>query len=93
MINDRIVGETSAEQIALFRSRVAVLFERLPMLCGFHVTEDLSIVEVTVHDRTGWVPSRELSGEIYTALEDLLADGAEEAADLLRGRTFARAVH
>lgn len=92
MVEDRIVAETYSERVALFRARIAVLFERLPMLCGFHVTEDLSVVEVAVHGWPGWVPPRELNGEICAALEDLL-DCTEDNVELLRGGTFARVVH
>jgi hypothetical protein len=77
----------------MFRARVAVLFERLPMLCGFHVTEDLGVVEVAVHGWPGWPAPEDLGGVLCAALEDLVEDYAEDTVDLLRGRTFARAVH
>jgi hypothetical protein len=93
MVNDHVVAEAYSERIALFRARVAVVFERLPMLCGFHVTEDLSVVEVAVHGWPGCGPTGELNGEICAALEDLVVDRAKDTVDLLRGRTFARAVH
>ena len=63
------------------------------MLCGFHVTEDLSLTEVTVH---GWLDSTALFGlkdEICTVLGELVVDDAADTAELLRGRTFARALH
>ena len=59
MINDRIALHERSQRVDLFRARVAVVFERLPMLCGFHVTEDLSLTEVTVH---GWLDSTALFG-------------------------------
>ncbi len=50
MVDDRVVAQDSARHAAFFRARVAELFERLPMLCGFHA----------VHTWPGWVPGREL---------------------------------
>ncbi len=86
MINDRVVAQVSTKHAELFLARIANLFERLPMLSGFHVTVELDVVEVSVHTWPGWVPARELEDEIRAALEDLMAD-------LLQGRTFARAFH
>ena len=93
MVNDRIAVQERSERLAVFRARVAVVFERLPMLCGFHVTDDLSVVEVTVHDWPGAKPPADLESVLYAALEDLVEDRAEEVAELLRGRTFERALH
>src|SRR5260221_14281346 len=63
------------------------------MLSGFYVTVELDVVEVSVHTWPGWVPARQLEDEIRAALEELMADGAEQTAELLQGRTFARVVH
>ena len=93
MLDDRIVAERSYDRVAQFRARVAVLFERLPMLCGFHVTTDLTVVEIAVDSWPGCAPTGELVREICAALEDLIAERADDTVDLLRGRTFARAVH
>jgi hypothetical protein len=93
MINDRVVAQGSAKHAELFLARISELFERLPMLCGFHVTAGLEVVEVSVHTWPGWVPASELSDEIRAALEDLVSDGNEQTAGLLRGRTFARVFH
>ena len=93
MIDDRMAVQERSERIAMCRARVAVLFERLPMLCGFHVTEDLSVVEVSVHDWPGWAPPGDLHGVLCVLLEDLMEDCAEDTVNLFRGMTFARAVH
>jgi hypothetical protein len=93
MVNDRIAVEERAERVAVFRARVAVVFERLPMLCGFHVTDNLSVVEVSVHGWPGWTPPEDLHGVLCAILEDLIEDCAEEATEVLRGQTFARALH
>ena len=92
MVDDRVVAQDPARHAAFFRARVAELFERLPMLCGFHVNDDLEVLQIAVHTWPGWVPGRELPEQISAALGDLIADGAEQAAELLRGRTFARTV-
>ena len=93
MVDDRIAVQERSERVAICRARVAVLFERLPMLCGFHVTEDLGVVEVAVHGWPGWTPPGDLGGVLCAALEDLIEDYAEDTVDLLRGTTFARTVH
>ena len=63
------------------------------MLCGFHVTEDLRVVEVASHTWPGWKPGPEIADEITAAIKGLLVDGSEHAAALLRGTTFARRLH
>jgi hypothetical protein len=88
-----VVVQERSERVAMFRARVAVLFERLPMLCGFHVTGDLGVVEVAVHDWPGSTLPGDFHGVLCALLEDLIEDCAEDAVDLLRGTTFARAVH
>ena len=93
MIDDCVAVQERSERVAIFRARVAVVFERLPMLCGFHVTEDLSVVEIAVYGWPGWTPPEDLHGVLCGLLEDLIEDYAEDTVDLLRGRTFARAVH
>ena len=93
MIDNRFALHEASERLAAFRARIAVVFARLPMLSGFYVSDDLSLMEVTVDGWTGSTATSLLKDEICTALEDLIADDATEAAELLRGRTFARAVH
>ena len=93
MYDDHIVAQERSEQLAMFQARVAVLFERLPMLCGFYVTEDLRITQVTVDAWRGAAPEREVGVQICAALEDLTSDPGDDSVELLRGRTFARAVH
>ena len=61
------------------------------MLSGFWVHDDLSTTEVWLDTWPGWDPSAEVAGEIGRELEDLL-DERPDAAELLRGRTFARSL-
>jgi hypothetical protein len=75
---------------------VDAIFRRWPSLVGFSVQEsqtfpaDLVIADVEI-DRWPAQP-RELEGEIAVALLDLM-DDEPAARELLRGRTFARALH
>ncbi len=72
-------------------ARVDALFRRCPTLCGFSMQED-DLLDLTCHP----LPDREraelILGEISQMLVEL-ADEQPEAAELLRGRTFARTVH
>jgi hypothetical protein len=53
----------------------------------------LSLVEVTIYGSRGAAASSELVDEICSALEDLVVDLSDDAVELLRGKTFARAIH
>ena len=68
------------------------LFQRLPMLSGFWLRPDLEVEELCVFSWPGYTPSRDLYEEVMQALVDL-AEERPEALPLMRGRTFARAVH
>jgi hypothetical protein len=76
--------------------RVAALFQRCPMLCGFSVrdasSEDVVLVELSCHPALDREQCLVLSEAISCALLDLV-DELPEAAALLPGRTFARALH
>ncbi len=76
---------------ALIDGRIAALFGRLPMLCGFALEADLQLAEVSVHSWPGYIAGEDLYDEIMTALADLV-DERPDAVELLRGRTFARAL-
>jgi hypothetical protein len=93
MIDDRIVVQRRSQQLEVVNARLRVLFGRLPVLCGFHVAQDLSLVEVTIHGPLGAAERSELANEISSALEDLVVDRPDDAVELLRGKTFARAIH
>ena len=68
------------------------LFRRLPMLSGFWLRPDLEVEELCVFSWPGYTPSQELYEEVMQSLVDL-AEERPEALPLMRGRTFARAVH
>jgi hypothetical protein len=74
---------------AVIDGRIGALFRRIPMLCGFSVQADLQPAEVSVHSWPGYVASEDLYSDIVAALADAIAE-RPDAAELLRGRTFAR---
>ena len=67
------------------------LFQRLPMLSGFWLHPDLKVAEV-VFTWTGYTAGRDLYDQVTESLVQL-AEECPEAVQLMRGRTFARAVH
>ena len=91
MVRERLQRNEHQRARRLFDERVASLFERLPMLSGFWVDEDLSTTEAQLHTWPGWDPSAQVAETIGSELHDLL-DEQPEAAELLRGRTFARSL-
>ena len=91
MIRDRLQQNEHQRTRRLFDERMASLFERLPMLSGFWVHDDLSTTEAQLHTWPGWDPSAQVAEEIGRELQDFL-DERPDAAELLRGRTFARSL-
>ena len=67
------------------------LFRRLPMLSGFWLYPDLKVAEL-VFTWSGHTASRDLYDQVMDSLVQL-AEECPEAVQLMRGRTFARAVH
>jgi hypothetical protein len=68
------------------------LFKRLPMLSGFWLRPDLKVAELSVFTWPGYTAGQDLCEEVTHSLIEL-AEECPEAAQLMRGRTFARAVH
>jgi hypothetical protein len=71
---------------------VSTLFQRYPALCGFSVKDDLSFSNVACHPALAGDEAEILREEISAALHELVEE-RPEAAELLRGRTLARAFH
>jgi len=71
---------------------VEQLFQRLPMLSGFWLQHDLEVAELTVFTWPGFTAGKALREEVVQSLVDLTEEH-HEAVQLMRGRTFARAVH
>jgi hypothetical protein len=76
---------------AIVQSRVSALFQRMPLLAGFHVSDDMALVEIEFERFPGFTPSEELHEEIASALLEALDERAD-ALDFLRNRTFARSL-
>ena len=62
------------------------------MLCGFFVRPDLELIELAVYTWPGSAADEDLYEALMLAVADL-ADERPDAAQLMRGRTFARAFH
>ncbi len=67
------------------------LFRRLPMLSGFWLHPDLKVAKV-VFTWPGYTAGHDLYDQVTESLVGL-AEECPEAVQLMRGRTFARAVH
>ena len=77
---------------AIVARHVYELFQRLPMLCGFWLRPDLELAELSVFNWPGCTAGMDVYEEVMQSLVDL-AEERPEALQLMRGRTFARAVH
>lgn len=88
-------------------ARLDTVFDRCPELCGFSVAErlvpgkgedaglrewELYVYDIAAYPVLGAGQSEQFFGEISGALAELLNE-RPEAAQLLPGRTFARAWH
>jgi hypothetical protein len=77
---------------AIVTQHVYELFQRLPMLSGFWLRPDLKVAELSVFSWPGCTAGTDLCEEVMQSLVDL-AEERPEAVQLMRGHTFARAVH
>lgn len=77
---------------AIVAQHVHQLFQRLSMLWGFWLRPDLKVAELSVFTWPGYTAGRDLYEDVMQSLVDL-AEELPEAGQLMRGRTFARAVH
>jgi hypothetical protein len=77
---------------AIVAQHVHQLFQRLPLLSGFWLRPDLEVAEPPVFTWPGYTAGRDLYEEVMQSLVDH-AEKRPEAVQLMRGRTFARAVH
>jgi hypothetical protein len=88
----RLSEERRQQTEAVVSRHAHELFKRLPMLSGFWLRPDLEVAELSVFT---W-PGHTAGAELYEAVMQSLVEFAEEhpeAVQLIRGRTFARAVH
>ena len=77
---------------AIVEEHLNALFRRLPMLSGFSLRNDLEFADVAVHAWPGYAVGADFYQELVEALAEL-AEERPDAVELLRGRTFARALH
>ncbi len=77
---------------AVVARHVHELFKRLPMLSGFWLRPDLKVTELSIFTWPGYTAGPDLYDEVTESLVQL-AEECPEAVQLVRGRTFARAVH
>ena len=77
---------------AIVARHVRQLFQRLPMLSGFWLRPDLKVAELSVFTWPGYTAGQDLYDQVMQSLVQL-AEECPEAVQLMRGRTFARAVH
>ncbi len=77
---------------AVVARHVHELFKRLPILSGFWLRPDLKVAELSVFYLAG-LHRRRRSLRGRDAVARRLAEEHPEAVQLMRGRTFARAVH
>jgi hypothetical protein len=88
----RLSEERRQRSEAFLEKHLVDLFDRLPMLSGFTLQQDLEVSDVTVHSWPGYVAGEELYKDLMIALTEL-AEERPDTVELLRGRTFARALH
>ena len=77
---------------AIVARHVRELFKRLPMLSGFWLRPDLDVPRSRSSLGRAAAPAGDLYEEVMQSLVDL-AEEHPEALQLMRGRTFARALH
>jgi hypothetical protein len=77
---------------AIVVRHVHELFKRLPMLSGFCLRPDLKVAELSVFTWPGYTAGADLHEAVMQSLVEF-AEEFPEAAELMSGRTFARAVH
>lgn len=85
--------EASRQQAAAaVEKHLDALFRRMPMLSGFTLRQGLEVADVALYTWPGYTAGEDLYKDLLGALADLV-DERPDAVELLRGRTFARALH
>jgi hypothetical protein len=88
----RLIDARRQHAEAILAQHVHALFQRLPMLSGFWLAPNLELGELSIFSWPGYTAGADLYDEVKQALVDL-AEERPDAVQLMRGRTFARAVH
>jgi hypothetical protein len=87
----RLIEARRQHTEAIVARHLSELFQRLPMLAGFWLRPDLEVEELSVI-WPGYTAGQDLYEEVMQSLAEI-AEERPEAVQLMRGRTFARAVH
>ena len=91
--SEQRLSEVSRQRTEAVVSRhVHDLFKRLPILSGFWLGPDLQVVELSVFTWPGYAAGPDFYEAVMQSLVEL-AEEHPEAVELMRERTFARAVH
>jgi len=77
---------------AIVARHMQELFQRLPVLLGFCLRPDVQVTELSICSWPGCGARMNLYEEVMKSLAGL-AEERPEAVQLMRGRTFARAIH
>jgi hypothetical protein len=88
----RLIDARRQHAEAIVAHHVNELFRRLPMLSGFWLAPNLELGELAIFSWPGYTAGPQLLEEVEQALA-VLAEERPDAVQLMRGRTFARAVH
>jgi hypothetical protein len=93
-VSARQVGNDDAQRKrieALVSRFMCELFDRLPALAGFRLSDDLMVADLSAFS---WASAANLRlDEIVMQSLVVLAERNPEAVALMRGRTFARSLH
>lgn len=91
-LHDRVYDRGLERLEADLAASVAALFRRCPPLCGFTVDGELCVEQLACHPALDKRRAAIIAEEIVRAFSELV-DEEPETAELIRGRTFARAIH
>lgn len=91
-LHDRTCDRGLERLEADLAASVAEVFRRCPPLCGFTLDGELCVEQLACHPALDSQRAAVIAEEIVRALSELV-DEEPEAAELIRGRTFARALH
>jgi hypothetical protein len=91
MFRDRLHQDEHHHAREMFETRMAALFEELPMLTGFFVDTELGVTELSIYTWPGWSAASALREDIAHFLLAMVQE-RPELAELLRGRTFTRSL-
>lgn len=90
--NERSEALRRQRSQAVAEAHIAAIFSRMPTLSGFSLRHDLEVTDIAISTWPGCIAGQEYYDDLMQALADL-AEKRPDAVEVLRGRTFARALH